>query len=41
MRRAAKMLLVPAAAQKLQGFIDAEMLRWGKVVNAAGLAGTE
>jgi len=26
---------------KLQGFIDSEMVRWGKVVQLAGLAGTE
>jgi hypothetical protein len=25
----------------LQTFIDDEMLRWGKVVRAAGIAGTE
>jgi tripartite-type tricarboxylate transporter receptor subunit TctC len=27
--------------EQLQGFIDTEMLRWGKVVKAAGLTGTE
>jgi tripartite-type tricarboxylate transporter receptor subunit TctC len=27
--------------EKLQDFINAEMVRWGKVVQAAGLAGTE
>jgi tripartite-type tricarboxylate transporter receptor subunit TctC len=30
-----------AKAKKLQAFIDAEMVRWGKVVKEAGLAGTE
>jgi hypothetical protein len=25
----------------LQGFIDDELVRWGKVVKSAGLAGTE
>jgi len=25
----------------LQGFIDSELVRWGKVVKSAGLAGTE
>ena len=27
--------------EKLQGFINAELVRWGKVVKTAGLAGTE
>ena len=27
--------------EKLQDFIDTEMVRWGKVVKQAGLAGTE
>jgi hypothetical protein len=27
--------------ETLQGFIDSELLRWGKVVKSAGLAGTE
>ncbi len=29
------------ATEKLQDFINAEMVRWGKVVKTAGLAGTE
>jgi hypothetical protein len=27
--------------EALQGFIDSELVRWGKVVKSAGLAGTE
>jgi tripartite-type tricarboxylate transporter receptor subunit TctC len=27
--------------EALQGFIDGELVRWGKVVKSAGLAGTE
>jgi tripartite-type tricarboxylate transporter receptor subunit TctC len=27
--------------ETLQGFIDSELVRWGKVVKSAGLAGTE
>jgi tripartite-type tricarboxylate transporter receptor subunit TctC len=36
--------MVPKAsppADQLQAFIDSEMVRWGKVVKQAGLAGTE
>ena len=36
--------MVPApnrSPEQLQGFINAEMLRWGKVVQQAGLAGSE
>jgi tripartite-type tricarboxylate transporter receptor subunit TctC len=39
-----KLGMVPAqtaAPAKMQEFIDKEMTRWGKVVRAAGLAGTE
>jgi tripartite-type tricarboxylate transporter receptor subunit TctC len=27
--------------EQLQDFVNAEILRWGKIVQAAGLAGTE
>jgi tripartite-type tricarboxylate transporter receptor subunit TctC len=36
--------MVPAASaspEKLQDFINSEMTRWAKVVQQAGLAGTE
>jgi tripartite-type tricarboxylate transporter receptor subunit TctC len=29
------------APEALQGFIGSELVRWGKVVKSAGLAGTE
>jgi len=31
----------PAPPAGLQAYIDGEMVRWGKVVGQAGLAGTE
>jgi tripartite-type tricarboxylate transporter receptor subunit TctC len=31
----------PTSLTELQHFIDAEIVRWGKVVQQAGLAGTE
>jgi len=33
--------LTPPARHALQGFIDSELVRWGKVVRSAGLAGSE
>jgi tripartite-type tricarboxylate transporter receptor subunit TctC len=36
--------MIPGGASsptQLQGFIDSEIARWGKVVQQAGLAGTE
>jgi tripartite-type tricarboxylate transporter receptor subunit TctC len=31
----------PSPPEELQRFISAEIVRWGKVVQQAGLAGTE
>jgi tripartite-type tricarboxylate transporter receptor subunit TctC len=31
----------PSSPEELQRFIDSEIARWGKVVQQAGLAGTE
>jgi hypothetical protein len=43
-RQIVELGMVPApnpSPEQLQGFINAEMLRWGKVVQQAGLAGSE
>ena len=31
----------PSSPEELQRFIDSDIVRWGKVVQQAGLAGTE
>jgi tripartite-type tricarboxylate transporter receptor subunit TctC len=43
-RQIVELGMVPApnrSPEQLQDFINAEMLRWGKVVQQAGLAGSE
>jgi tripartite-type tricarboxylate transporter receptor subunit TctC len=43
-QRIVQLGMVPKSSpppDKLQAYIDSEMVRWGKVVKQAGLAGTE